>query len=152
MSNCQYWSTRPTTLAWSCLTQCVGPLTISPRMDMPLIHCVVSPSVCTPFRHMAIRSMILIKARRLSRSGDFGLALIHAAAHISVDPSDLSNDLDPRFTHHFHRSLKVLTQGTQFACYTHPATASAHSTTPGVARFRFLFACLNGQSSRSNYC
>ena len=37
--------------------------------------------------------------------------LVHAAAHIQVDPSDTSNDLDPRFTQHFHRSLKVLTQG-----------------------------------------
>lgn len=49
--------------------------------------------------------------RRLSSSGDFGLVLVHAAAHIQVDPSDVSNDLDPRFTQHFHRSLKVLTQG-----------------------------------------
>lgn len=49
--------------------------------------------------------------RRLSSSGDIGLVLVHAAAHIQVDPSDMSNDLDPRFTQHFHHSLKVLTQG-----------------------------------------
>ena len=49
--------------------------------------------------------------RRLSSSGDFGLVLVHAAAHIQVDPSDMSNDLDPRFTQHFHRALKILTQG-----------------------------------------
>eukprot|EP00752_Nemacystus_decipiens_P010330 g9202.t1 len=51
-----------------------------------------------------------LHVRRLSSSGDFGLVLVHAAAHIQVDPSDTSNDLDPRFTQHFHRSLKVLTQ------------------------------------------
>lgn len=49
--------------------------------------------------------------RRISSSGDFGLVLVHAAAHIQVDPSDMSNDLDPRFTQYFHRALKVLTQG-----------------------------------------
>lgn len=49
--------------------------------------------------------------RRLSSSGDFGLVLVHAAAHIQVDPYDMSNDLDPRFTRHFHGALKVLTQG-----------------------------------------
>ncbi|CAM9240066.1 unnamed protein product, partial [Hapterophycus canaliculatus] len=53
---------------------------------------------------------LIVHVRRLSSSGDFGLVLVHAAAHIQVDPSDMSNDLDPRFTQHFHRSLKVLTQ------------------------------------------
>lgn len=37
--------------------------------------------------------------------------LVHAGAHIQVDPLDMSNDLDPRFVYHFHRLLKVLTQG-----------------------------------------
>lgn len=53
----------------------------------------------------------MISVRRLSSSGDFGLVLVHAAAHIQVDPSDVSSDLDPRFTQNFHRALKVLTQG-----------------------------------------
>lgn len=53
----------------------------------------------------------MVSVQRLLSSGDFGLVLVHAASHIHVDPSDMSNDLDPRFTQHFHRSLKVLTQG-----------------------------------------
>ncbi len=59
---------------------------------------------------MSYRGKMAI-VRRLASSGDFGLVLVHAAAHIQVDPSDISNDLDPRFTQHFHRALKVLTQG-----------------------------------------
>ncbi|CAM9214228.1 unnamed protein product [Scytosiphon promiscuus] len=58
----------------------------------------------------AASGILHVHVRRLSSSGDFGLVLVHAAAHLQVDPSDMSNDLDPRFTQHFHRSLKVLTQ------------------------------------------
>ncbi|CAM9534901.1 unnamed protein product, partial [Laminaria digitata] len=58
----------------------------------------------------ADKGVLHVHVRRLSSSGDFGLVLVHAAAHIQVDPYDMSNDLDPRFTRHFHGALKVLTQ------------------------------------------
>ncbi|CAM9391146.1 unnamed protein product [Pylaiella littoralis] len=58
----------------------------------------------------ASTGVLNVHVQRLLSSGDFGLVLVHAASHIHVDPSDMSNDLDPRFTQHFHRSLKVLTQ------------------------------------------
>ncbi|CAM9109123.1 unnamed protein product [Discosporangium mesarthrocarpum] len=54
--------------------------------------------------------ILYVHVRRTSSSGDLGLVLVHAAAHLRVDPPDMKNDLDPRFTQHFHSALKVLTQ------------------------------------------
>ncbi|CAM9353919.1 unnamed protein product [Chrysoparadoxa australica] len=50
-----------------------------------------------------------VHARRLSSSGDFGLVMVHAAAHIRLNPQDITNDLDPEFAKHFHHAMKVMT-------------------------------------------
>src|SRR5690606_5528708 len=51
---------------------------------------------------------LFVHANRLASSGDFGVAVIHAASHIRVDPLDLSFDNDPRFLHEFYSNLKLM--------------------------------------------
>jgi hypothetical protein len=50
---------------------------------------------------------LFIRAGRLQNAGDVMLVIVHAAAHIRVNPNDLANDFDPRFIGEFHRCLKV---------------------------------------------
>jgi hypothetical protein len=56
------------------------------------------------------KSELFIHSDRLTSSGDFGLVCIHALSHIKVNPTDLSNDNDPKFAAEFYTNLKILSQ------------------------------------------
>ncbi|KAG5175439.1 hypothetical protein JKP88DRAFT_145767, partial [Tribonema minus] len=53
---------------------------------------------------------LYVHARRLGGSGDFGLVLVHAAAHLLSDaaPAHLHDDARPEFTRAFHGALATL--------------------------------------------
>jgi hypothetical protein len=53
---------------------------------------------------------LVVHSKRLSSSGDFGLIVVHALSHIKANPSDLSNDNDPKFLAEFYKNLKILSQ------------------------------------------
>jgi len=53
---------------------------------------------------------LYVHQQRLATSGDFGTVVIHALSHIKVNPTDLSNDYDPKFLSEFYKNLKILSQ------------------------------------------
>jgi trimeric autotransporter adhesin len=77
----------------------------------------------------AAAKTLYVHARRLGSSGDFGLVLVHAAAHLKSDtePEHLQDDTRPAFTQHFHGALRTLTQEL-FARRTVPADSAGDSS------------------------
>jgi trimeric autotransporter adhesin len=77
----------------------------------------------------AAAKTLYVHARRLGSSGDFGLVLVHAAAHLKSDaePEHLQDDTRPAFTQHFHGALRTLTQEL-FARRTGPADSTSSAT------------------------
>jgi hypothetical protein len=54
--------------------------------------------------------MLYVREDRLQHVGEMAAVLVHACAHIKVDPDDLSDDNNPKFVTELHRCVGTLSQ------------------------------------------
>lgn len=111
-------------------------------------------------------------SNRLQSVGDFALILIHALSHIKVqtipiavhsssltstlqvNPEDLSNDYDPKFTTEFYRNMKILSldlykKTAALNNSTNPSSTAA-ATSGAVGGGNFSSSALAHSKSKSN--
>jgi hypothetical protein len=62
------------------------------------------------YRYDSNSKLLTIHTNRLDSSGEFGAVIMHALAHIKVNPSDISDDQDPAFVKEFYKNLQTLSQ------------------------------------------
>ncbi len=49
--------------------------------------------------------VLYIRHSRLENASEFAMILVHSLAHIKVNPTDFSNDVDPAFIPEFYRLM-----------------------------------------------